>query len=70
MKHLLKHSMPPMLLAGLLLPAAAHALEGGHQLDLKARAIYWNDESQAYPTSATPKPKTNQYEQSALGGCS
>lgn len=66
-KHSLKHSMPPMLLAGLLLPAAAHALEGGHQLDLKARAIYWNDDSQAYPSSASPKPQPNQYEQSALG---
>lgn len=55
------------LICGLMLPTAAFAVEGEHKLELKARTVYWNDESLAYPGSTTPKPVPSSYEQSALG---
>jgi outer membrane porin, OprD family len=55
------------LIGGLVLPMAASAVEGEHQLELKARGVYWEDESLAYPTSTTRNPKPSAYEQSALG---
>lgn len=63
----IKRNLLHALIAGLMLPVAAFAAEGEHKLELKARAVYWNDESLVYPTSTTPSPKASSYEQSALG---
>lgn len=67
MSQRIKRNRIPVLIAGLLLPVAAFAAEGEHNLELKVRGVYWNDESLAYPTSTTPNPKASSYEQSALG---
>lgn len=50
------------LIGGQLLPATLLAAEENHQFEVKARAIYWNDDSKTTPTSAATS-----YEQSALG---
>lgn len=63
----IKKSLLHTLICGLMLPIAAFAAEGEHKLELKARAVYWNDESLAYPSTSTPNPKPSSYEQSGLG---
>ena len=55
------------LIASLALPLAAVAAEDKHQLELKLRGVYWDDDSLAYPTAATPNPTSKGYTQSALG---
>lgn len=55
------------LMAWQLLPGLAQAADAGHQFEVKARGVYWNDESTAVPTSTTPNPRPSSYEQSALG---
>ncbi|MBT9520309.1 MAG: outer membrane porin, OprD family [Dechloromonas sp.] len=67
MSNRIKRNLLHALIAGLMLPVAAFAAEGEHKLELKARAVYWNDDSLVYPTSTTPSPKASSYEQSALG---
>jgi hypothetical protein len=67
MKNNMGMGMISALLAGSLLPAITAAAEEGHQLELKARAVYWKDESTAVPTATVPNPKPVGYEQSALG---
>lgn len=49
------------------LTGLAQTVEGGHQFEVKARGVYWNDESTAVPTSKAPNPQPSKYEQSALG---
>jgi len=63
----IKKGLLHTLICSLALPLTAFAAEGEHKLELKARAVYWNDESVAYPSSSTPNPKPSSYEQSALG---
>lgn len=67
MQQKMKAGAMSVLIGGFLLPALALAAEGEHQFDLKLRGVYWNDESLAYPTGATPNPVASSYEQSALG---
>lgn len=44
-----------------------HAAETEHQFEIKARGVYFNDESVVYPTSSNKNPQPSGYEQSALG---
>lgn len=62
-----KVGMLSALIGGLLLPIVSEAAEGEHKLELKARGVYWNDESLVYPTSTNRNPRPSSYEQSALG---
>lgn len=55
------------LVAAPLVLGTAQAADDGQQLELKARAVYWKDESTAVRTAAVPNPKPVEYEQSALG---
>lgn len=62
-----KVGMLSALIGGLLLPIVSEAAEGEHKLELKARGVYWNDESLVYPTKTNRNPQPKDYEQSALG---
>lgn len=48
-------------------PMMATALEGGHQLELVTRAVYYFDDGLNYPSSKVPSPKYVEYDQSAIG---
>lgn len=63
----IKTSILHALIGSLVLPMAALAAEGDHKLEFKARGVYWDDESLAYPTGANPNPAPKSYKQSALG---
>lgn len=63
----IKAGMLSVLIGWLFFPLVSAAAEGEHQLELKARGVYWNDESTAYPTTTVRSPKPSSYEQSALG---
>lgn len=67
MNQRIKRNLMHALIAGLVLPVAAFAAEGEHKLELKARAVYWNDDSTVYPTTSNRKPTPVNYEQSAVG---
>lgn len=67
MNHKITAGVLSLVVGGLLLPAVAKAAEGEHQVELKVRGVYWNDESLAYPTTSKPNPAPSSYEQSALG---
>lgn len=54
------------MLAPMWVQAAGDADD--HQVELKLRGVYWQDESLAYATSSNRNPRSNAYEQSALGG--
>ncbi|BAL24228.1 OprD family outer membrane porin [Azoarcus sp. KH32C] len=55
------------LAVGHFVPTGAQAAEGEHEFDLKARGVYWKEESTAVPTASAPHPKPTEFEQSALG---
>ena len=55
------------LAVGQFVPNGSQAAEGEHELDLKARAVYWKEESVAVPTASAPHPEPTEFEQSALG---
>lgn len=67
MKNSVRMVLVCTLVAGQPLPGIAAAADEGHQLELKARGVYWNDESRAVPTARVPNPESIDYEQSALG---
>lgn len=54
-------------LLGGVLPISAVAAEGAHDLQLKVRGVYWNDEATGNPTATVANPRPVSYEQSALG---
>jgi len=56
-----------LLIGSISLPLAALAADGEHNLELKLRGVYWDDESRVYPTSTNRKPTPVEYDQSALG---
>ena len=56
-----------VMIAPLAGGGVARAADGSHELEVRARAVYWNDESTAVPTTAAPNPRANRYEQSAVG---
>lgn len=55
------------LAGGLAWPILANAAPEEHRLELVGRAIYWNEESLAYPSSTVRNPKQSDFEQSAIG---
>ena len=63
MKDRLNASLLATLMASLLAPAASWALENGHELELAAKTVYWNDKSVANQASATAVS----YQQAAQG---
>lgn len=67
MHPIIKASLLHALIGSLMLPIAAAAAEGDHKLELKARGVYWDDESLVYPTAANKNPAPRSYTQSALG---
>ena len=63
MEHGFKASLLASLVAGLFAPAASLALEGGHELELVAKTVYWNDKSVANQATTTAVS----YQQAAQG---
>ncbi|MFC5300631.1 OprD family outer membrane porin [Azospira restricta] len=61
----IKAGMLAALIGGL--PQALMAADGEHNFELKARGVYWDDESLVYPTKTNKNPKATDYQQSALG---
>jgi len=59
----LKAGVLAALTGAALMPAATWALEGGHELGLVAKTVYWNDKSVANQLSTV----TNSYQQAAQG---
>lgn len=63
MKKQLTAQVLTALTGAMLMPAASWALDGGHDLELVAKTVYWNDQSVANQRSTV----TNSYEQAAQG---